>query len=250
MPSSCASTWGVIGGQVFVNTASFGAYAEVVQTPAYRGDKLATTLQVLPDLPHGHRGARLAARADGTQITAPRALLVANNPYESGDIAGLSRRARLDRGLLGVVGVTVASARQAAGPVHGTHGTGLIVLTAKTIDITADADRIPVGIDGEAVLLPAPVQCAIRPGTLRVWVPPNRPGIPRPSPGELGTAAPPGRAREIAATPTVMPETVALPDQRPSRQGDTCHWLRARSCPERARRPVRPAAQRPRAGPR
>jgi diacylglycerol kinase family enzyme len=150
----------VIGGQVFVNNASFGAYAEVVQTPAYRSDKLATTLQVLPDLLHGHRGARLAARADGTQITAPRALLVANNPYGSGDIAGLSRRARLDRGLLGVVSVTVASARQAAGPVHGT---GLIVLTAKTIDITADADRIPVGIDGEAVLLPAPVQCAIRP---------------------------------------------------------------------------------------
>src|SRR5580700_3170413 len=32
---------GVIGGQTFVNNASFGAYAEVVQTPAYRDDKLA-----------------------------------------------------------------------------------------------------------------------------------------------------------------------------------------------------------------
>ena len=47
---------GVIGGQVFVNNASFGAYAEVVETPAYRGDKLATTLDVLPDLLRGHRG--------------------------------------------------------------------------------------------------------------------------------------------------------------------------------------------------
>lgn len=53
---------GMIGGQVFVNNASFGAYAEVVETPAYRGDKVGTTLQVLPDLLQGHRGARLSAR--------------------------------------------------------------------------------------------------------------------------------------------------------------------------------------------
>src|SRR5205085_41064 len=39
---------GMIGGQVFVNNASFGAYAEVVETPAYRGDKVGTTLHVLP----------------------------------------------------------------------------------------------------------------------------------------------------------------------------------------------------------
>src|SRR6478735_1350483 len=33
---------GRINGQVFVNNASFGAYAEVVETPAYRDDKLNT----------------------------------------------------------------------------------------------------------------------------------------------------------------------------------------------------------------
>ena len=53
---------GVINGQTFVNNASFGAYAEVVETPAYRGDKLNTTLNTLPDLLQGHRGARLRAR--------------------------------------------------------------------------------------------------------------------------------------------------------------------------------------------
>jgi hypothetical protein len=52
---------GIINGQVFVNNASFGAYAEVVETPAYRGDKLNTTLDLLPDLLQGHRGARLRA---------------------------------------------------------------------------------------------------------------------------------------------------------------------------------------------
>src|SRR3989440_2236766 len=54
---------GVINDQTFVNNASFGAYAEVVETPAYRGDKLETTLNTLPELLQGHRGAHLHAQA-------------------------------------------------------------------------------------------------------------------------------------------------------------------------------------------
>ena len=173
---------GEIGGQTFVNNASFGAYAEVVESPAYRDDKLATTLDLLPDLLQGQRGAQFTARADGTELSGPQALLVANNPYGTGDIAGLSRRARLDRGMLGIVSVTVDSARQAAGLLRGKHATGLVALTAKRIEISTDAPRIPVGIDGEAVTLSAPVVCTIHPGALRVWVPRNRPGVPPPKP--------------------------------------------------------------------
>jgi diacylglycerol kinase family enzyme len=184
---------GVIGGQTFVNNASFGAYAEVVQTPEYRGDKVGTTLQLLPDLLQGHDGARLEARVDGTRIEAPQALLVANNPYGMGDVAGLGRRARLDRGILGVVGVNVDSAHQAVGLLRGANATGLKVLTTRQIEITADAPQIPVGIDGEAVRLPTPVLCAIRPGVLRVWVPRHRPGVPQPKP-EMSWA----RLRQLA----------------------------------------------------
>jgi diacylglycerol kinase family enzyme len=173
---------GMVGSQTFVNNASFGAYADVVQTPAYRDDKVGTTLDLLPDLMQGHRQARLAAWADGAEISAPQALLVANNPYGTGDIAGLSRRARLDRGALGVVGVQVGSARQAAGLLRGTRASGLSVLTARNVVITADAPRIPVGVDGEPVSMPAPVVCAIRPGALRVRVPRDRPGVRPPKP--------------------------------------------------------------------
>ena len=173
---------GVIGGRTFVNNASFGAYAEVVESPAYRDDKLRTTLELLPDLLQGHRGPRLTARADGVEISAPQALLVANNPYGTGDIAGLGRRARLDRGALGVVAVTVGSARQAAGLLRGRHAAGLRMLTAQEVTVSADAPRLPVGIDGEAVTLPAPVRCAVRPGALRVRVPRDRPGVPAPKP--------------------------------------------------------------------
>jgi YegS C-terminal NAD kinase beta sandwich-like domain len=152
----------------------------VVQTPAYRDDKLGTTLDTLPELLDGHRGARLSAVADGVTIDAPQALLVSSNPYGTGDVAGLSRRARLDRGVLGVVAVTVDSVGQAVGLLRGRHTTGLRVLTARTVVITASSERIPVGIDGEAVSLPVPVRCAIRPGALRVRVPRDRPGVPPP----------------------------------------------------------------------
>jgi diacylglycerol kinase family enzyme len=173
---------GMIGGQTFVNNASFGAYAEVVESPAYRDDKVGTTLELLPDLLQGHNGARLVAQAGGTLLEAPQALLVANNPYGMGDVAGLGRRARLDGGILGVISVNVSSAAQAAGLLRGRNATGVTVLSAKRIEITTDAPQIPVGIDGESVSLPAPVVCTIHPGALRVWVPRNRPGVPRPKP--------------------------------------------------------------------
>ena len=174
---------GMINGQVFVNNASFGAYAEVVETPAYRGDKLNTTLNLLPDLLQGQRGARLSARAaDDTEFRSPQALLVANNPYGTGDIAGLSRRARLDAGLLGVIGVKVRNVQQAVDLLRGRRAVGVRVLSTKKIEVTADAPQIPVGVDGEALSMSTPVVCTISPGALRVWVPRDRPGIVPPKP--------------------------------------------------------------------
>jgi diacylglycerol kinase family enzyme len=190
---------GQIGGRTFVNNASFGAYADVVQTAAYREDKVGTTLNLLPDLLAGRRGARLSACADGIEISEPHALLIANNPYGTGDVAGLSRRARLDRGVLGVIGVQVGSARAAVGLLRGARNRGVSVLTAKQVVVSADAPQVPVGIDGEAVMMPAPVRCTIQPGALRVRVPRDRPGLRPPRPrlswARLSQLAAPGRAR-------------------------------------------------------
>jgi diacylglycerol kinase family enzyme len=171
---------GTIGGQTFVNNASFGAYAEIVQTPQYRGDKFGSTLNLLPDLLSGERGTQLTASAGGLQVTGPQAVLVANNPYGTGDVAGLGRRTRLDRGVLGVVGINVGSARQAAGLLRGRRSTGLSVTTATEVVIDGDTPDIRVGVDGESISLPRPVRCAIRPGALRVRVPRQRPGIAPP----------------------------------------------------------------------
>jgi diacylglycerol kinase family enzyme len=167
---------GVIGGRTFVNNASFGAYAQVVQSAAYRDDKTRTTLEMLPDLLARRTGPRLTVRTDGVTIDGPQAVLVSNGPYETGDVAGLGHRARLDSGVLGVVTVAVDSARQAVGLLRRNHKRGLALRTAAEVEIDADQAEIPVGIDGEAILLPTPVRCATRPKALRVRVPRNRPG--------------------------------------------------------------------------
>jgi diacylglycerol kinase family enzyme len=98
------------------------------------------------------------------------------------DIAGLGRRARLDTGTLGVVAVTVNSALQAGTLLRGARGQGLTTLTSDQVVVDAEAPEIPVGIDGETVMLPTPVRCTIQPKALRVRVPRNRPGIRPPKP--------------------------------------------------------------------
>jgi diacylglycerol kinase family enzyme len=168
---------GLIGGRTFVNNASFGAYAEIVDTPQYRDDKLGSTLDLLPDLLSGQRGTQLTAVAGDRRVTGPQAVLVANNPYGTGDLAGLGRRERLDKGVLGVVGIRVANARQAAGLLRGARSGGLSLTLATEVVIDGDTPEIAVGVDGEALSLPRPVRCAIRPGALRVRVPGQRPGV-------------------------------------------------------------------------
>lgn len=169
---------GRINGLPFVNNASFGVYAEIVRSPAYRDDKTATVLRLLPDLLAGHTGHQLVARIDGTTVVGPQAILVSNNPYGTSDLAGLNRRDRLDRGVLGAVTVSVANTRDAVGLLRRTRSRGLTQHTTARVDVDTDATQLPVGVDGESRRLDTPVRCVIEPGALRVWVPRDRPGTP------------------------------------------------------------------------
>lgn len=198
---------GQINGRPFVNNASFGAYAEVVDDPDYRDDKRGTALSTLPDLLSGRRGPALHGDADGVSIEHPQALLVSNNPYEATDLASMGRRARLDRGTLGVIAVQVTTARQALGLLRGASRRGLLRLTAHEVVVRSDDAAIPVGVDGESVHLSTPVRCTVRPGVLRVRLPRDRPGV-RPPRGRLEWAPlwglalgrPPGAAPGSART--------------------------------------------------
>jgi hypothetical protein len=80
-----------------------------------------------------------------------------------------------------VAAIVVPGPELQAATLRGARGQGLTVLTAEVV-VDADAPEIPVGIDGETVMMPTPVRCAIRPGVLRVRVPRDRPGTRPPKP--------------------------------------------------------------------
>lgn len=172
---------GTVDGRIFVNNASFGVYAEVVQSPAYRADKAGTVLRMLPDLLNGHSGPRLTARTGDVTVTNPQAVLVSNGAYQSGDLAGLGRRPHLDHGVLGLVTISVGSARQAVGLLGRAHQRGLTRYEAVEVVVDADTAEIPVGVDGESLMVRTPVRCTVRPGALRVLVPHSRPGVRPPA---------------------------------------------------------------------
>jgi len=169
---------GEVNGRPFVNNVSFGAYAAIVERPEYRDDKLKTTLDLLPDLLASTTGPQLVARADTVTLQGPQALLVSNNPYNTGDVAGLGRRPRIDGGVLGVIGVRAANAVDAARMLRGRRAAGLTLIVADEVEVDADVAEVPAGVDGESVRLATPVRCRVRPGALRVRVPRDRPGVP------------------------------------------------------------------------
>jgi diacylglycerol kinase family enzyme len=174
---------GMIGDRPFVNNASFGAYAEIVQSPDYRDNKNRTMLEMLPDLLSGPGGANLTVRTGSRTLTGLQAVLVSNNPYGSGRVRDMGRRTRLDQGTLGILAGRLSSTTQAVGllrrrqyrSITSTTGDGEVI-------VDADTPTIPVGIDGEATTVGTPVHCTIRPRALRVLLPRSRPGVPPPRP--------------------------------------------------------------------
>ncbi|MEU4307805.1 diacylglycerol/lipid kinase family protein [Streptomyces rochei] len=186
---------GDVSGRPFVNTVSFGVYADIVQSPEYRDDKTGTALKLMPDLLAREGARRIDAWADGTRLADQQALLISNNPYVSPDeLSGGGRRAVLDDGELGVIGISVANAAQAAQlALWGSQAPGLTVTTARRVEVTAggpqspetgggEEAQIPVAVDGEALWLRTPVVCSVRPRALRVLLPRDRPGAPPPAP--------------------------------------------------------------------
>jgi diacylglycerol kinase family enzyme len=187
-----------VAGRVFVNNASIGAYATVVQSPAYRDAKLATVVGLLPDLlgPDGHRVDLRFAGRDGSLAPPVDVVLVSNGAYHLDRINGFGRRDRLDAGTLGVVTVTVGRALEVpqllAAEAVGrlSRFPGYQEWTAGRFDLDSTQPLIDVGVDGEAVRLPPPLRFRSLPGALRVRTPVTPRGADRtPSPRPPGLAA-------------------------------------------------------------
>ena len=105
-----------VNGRTFVNNASLGLYAQVVQAPEYRDAKLRTAAAVLPDLlgPDAQPLDLCFTGPDGAEHHTAHLILVSNNPYQLVPTGGgLGTRERMDRGVLGLVTVTITNAAEA-----------------------------------------------------------------------------------------------------------------------------------------
>ena len=164
--------------RVFVNNASLGVYAKVVQSEAYRDAKLETWTRMLPDLlgPDAEPLDLEFTAPDGTSCDDAPLVLVSNNPYELTHLSGAGTRKRIDTGMLGIVAARVRSSADVSKLVAlelvGQAGRypGLLSWTAREFEVRSSGP-VEVGLDGEALVLDPPLHFASLPGALRVRLP-------------------------------------------------------------------------------
>jgi diacylglycerol kinase family enzyme len=167
-----------VNDRVFVNNASLGVYAKVVQSDAYRDAKLETWTGMLPDLlgPDAEPIDLEFTTPDGNGCDDAPLVLVSNNPYQVTSLAGAGTRARIDTGQLGVVAARVRSAadvsRFVALELVGQVGRfpGLLSWSTHEFEVRSSGP-VEVGLDGEALVLDPPLRFASLPGALRVRLP-------------------------------------------------------------------------------
>ena len=168
-----------VNDRVFVNNASLGVYAKVVQSGAYRNAKLGTWMRMLPDM-LGPDAPPVDLEFEGPRARryagAPL-LMVSNNPYRLSRISRSVTRSRLDTGQLGILATRVADRAilTAIGPARYRR---LLQWSRTSFEVHSNAP-VPVGVDGEALVLDPPLRFVSLPAALRVRLPRNSPGMVR-----------------------------------------------------------------------
>jgi diacylglycerol kinase family enzyme len=166
-----------VNDRVFVNNASLGVYAKVVQSEAYRDAKLGTWTDMLPDLlgPEAEVIDIEFTAPDGIDCDDAPLVLVSNNPYELTHFSGAGTRERIDTGLLGIVAarmqgtdVSKLVALELVGQVA--RYSGLMSWSAREFEVRSSGP-VEIGLDGEALVLDPPLRFASMPGALRVRLP-------------------------------------------------------------------------------
>jgi diacylglycerol kinase family enzyme len=169
---------GEVNGRVFVNNASMGVYARIVQSADYRDAKMQTAAAMLPDL-LGPTAKSLDLRfrlPSGEEAPTAQLLLVSNNPYQLARLRGGGMRERLDGGVLGIAFVRVETAAEAE-KLAALDAVGRVRQFASWNDWTAtefevrSAVPVEIGVDGEALTLEPPLHFVIRPRALTVRLP-------------------------------------------------------------------------------
>ena len=167
-----------VNDHVFVNNASLGVYAQVVQSEEYRDAKLETWAQMLPELRGpGAPPIDLEFKGpDATELRDAPLVLVSNNPYQLTRLSGAGTRPRLDTGRLGIVAARIRAASDVAELVmletvgQSNRFRGLLEWSESQFEVRSGSP-VAVGLDGEALVLEPPLQFVSLPGALRVRLP-------------------------------------------------------------------------------
>jgi diacylglycerol kinase family enzyme len=167
-----------VNDRVFVNNASLGVYAKVVQSEAYRDGKLQTWTEMLPGMigPEAEPIGLEFSHPDGTLCVDAPLVLVSNNRYELTHLAGAGTRERIDAGVLGIVAARVRSAKDVSKLVAlelvGQAGRfpGLLSWSSPEFEVRSRGP-VEVGLDGEALVMQPPLRFTSMPGALRVLTP-------------------------------------------------------------------------------
>src|SRR5512133_2559748 len=165
---------GDVNGRAFVNNVSLGLYAEAVQQQGYRDAKIRTVLDTVPDV-LGPTGDQLDLRwrgPGGHEHRGGAAVLVSNNAYRLGRALGSGTRPRIDDGLLGITVLGAISWQDEDGRALQRPWRAW---SSPTFEVSSEKP-IAAGIDGEALLLDAPLEFRIRPKVLQVRVARQHPG--------------------------------------------------------------------------
>jgi diacylglycerol kinase family enzyme len=206
-----------VNGRVFVNNVSIGVYAEAVQRPGYRDAKLRTLLEVAPQKLGNGAGPEDAGPAlrwrgpDGEAGGDAVALLVSNNVYRLGAGIGSGTRPHLDRGVLGLAAATAAESEDGGPPV----GLRLRQWQQPLFSVEADGP-VPVGVDGEAMTLDAPLEFASLPGVLAVRIAPGHPGASPSTEVPRGLRRAALKLARIAIVGDQAVDAGVVPDRRPA----------------------------------
>ena len=197
---------GRCAGRVFVNNVSLGVYARIVQSDAYRDNKVGTVAEMLPQLlgPGSEPFDLEYVGPSGNQHESADLMLVSNNSYRLDRIGGFGSRMRMDTGKLGIVVVKVRTAAdvvqlvaaQSAGTVSRYPGWG--EWEAESFEVRSHT-AIEAGVDGEALQFDSPLRFEIVPGALRVRVAPQHPGY---SPAAVAEAVHHGGIRQLVGVAT------------------------------------------------
>ena len=191
---------GLVGDRVFVNNATAGLYAKIVQSPAYRAHKVGTALELLPSMlgPDATPFDLRFTGPDGTEHDSAHLIMVSNDRYHLGGGEGFGSRRTIDGGNLGIVAATFRSPAELARLLEsGATGRnwrppGWVEWAAASFQLES-GQPVEIGIDGEAVVLDPPIRFRTLPGALRVRIPPHAPGYSpaatAPTPGWAGVTA-------------------------------------------------------------